>query len=121
MTVIAVPYFLDELLPDLDLVPGPDEVITAVLPQAGAWGRLAVLYDQVARAVAARCGDGEAPIIACGDCCTALGIVAGLQAAAGAVGIVWFDAHGDLQTPETTTSGFLGGMPLRLLAGTGPS
>jgi arginase len=58
--------------------------------------------------------------VSCGDCCTALGVVAGLQAARGQVGIVWFDAHGDVQTPETTTSGFLGGMPLRLLTGYRP-
>ena len=35
-------------------------------------------------------------------------------------GIVWFDAHGDVQTPQTSTSGYLGGMPLRLLAGYQP-
>ncbi len=34
--------------------------------------------------------------------------------------IVWLDAHGDVQTPETTASGYLGGMPLRLLAGYRP-
>ncbi len=33
---------------------------------------------------------------------------------------MWFDAHGDVQTPETTTSGYLGGMPLRLLVGYRP-
>ncbi|MGI8721069.1 MAG: arginase family protein [Geodermatophilaceae bacterium] len=32
-------------------------------------------------------------------------------------GVVWFDAHGDLNTPETTTSGFLDGMPLAALTG----
>lgn len=35
-------------------------------------------------------------------------------------GIVWFDAHGDVQTLETTASGYLGGLPLRLLAGYRP-
>jgi arginase len=34
--------------------------------------------------------------------------------------IVWFDAHGDVQTLETTTSGYLGGLPLRLLVGYRP-
>jgi arginase len=37
-----------------------------------------------------------------------------------APGIVWLDAHGDLQTLETTTSGYLGGMPLRILVGYRP-
>jgi arginase len=34
--------------------------------------------------------------------------------------IVWFDAHGDVQTLETTTSGYIGGMPLRVLVGYRP-
>jgi arginase len=34
--------------------------------------------------------------------------------------VVWFDAHGDVQTMETTTSGYLGGMPLRLMVGYRP-
>ena len=120
MTVIAVPYFLDEFLPGLDLVLPPDQAVSAALPQVGPWERMAALYDPLARAVASRRADGERPVISCGDCCAALGIVAGLQSAGSAVGIVWFDAHGDLHTPETTTSGFLGGMPLRLLTGARP-
>ena len=56
----------------------------------------------------------------CGDCTTALGTVAGLQRAGIDVGIVWLDAHGDVQTLETTASGFLGGLPLRLLVGYRP-
>lgn len=120
MSVIAVPYFLDEFLPDLDLVLSPDEVIAAEVPPGGEWQRLAAVCEPVAGAVAAASRNGVPPIVSCGDCCAALGIVAGLQAAQGPVGIVWFDAHGDVQTPETTTSGFLGGMPLRLLTGYRP-
>ena len=41
--------------------------------------------------------------------------MAGLQHAGLDPAIVWFDAHGDVQTLETTTSGYLGGLPLRLL------
>jgi len=55
-----------------------------------------------------------------GDCTVALGTVAGLQRAGLDPGVVWFDAHGDVQTMETTTSGFLGGMPLRILVGYRP-
>ena len=50
----------------------------------------------------------------------ALGTMAGLQRAGIDAGIAWLDAHGDLQTLETTTSGYLGGLPLRLLAGYRP-
>jgi arginase len=120
VTVIAVPYHLDEHLPGLDLVLRPDEVITAELPGGGAWDRLAALYSAVASAVSSAAADGACPVVVSGDCCTALGAVAGLQAVGRTVGIVWFDAHGDVQTPETTTSGYLGGMPLRLLTGYRP-
>ena len=51
-----------------------------------------------------------------GDCATAIGTVAGLQRAGMSPGIVWLDGHGDVQTPETTSTGYLAGMSLRLLA-----
>ena len=121
MTVIGVPYHLDEYLPDLDLTPEPAELITPALPAGEVWPRLAVLYGAVVRAVTrGRADDGRPVVVACGDCLTALGTVAGLQAAGIEPGIVWFDAHGDVQTPETTASGYLGGMPLRLLTGYRP-
>ena len=50
-----------------------------------------------------------------------LGTIAGLQRAGSDPGIVWLDAHGDVQTPETSTSGYLAGMALRLLPVTAPS
>jgi arginase len=59
-------------------------------------------------------------VVFSGDCTTSFGVVAGLQRAGTDPAIVWFDAHGDVQTLETTTSGYLGGMPLRILAGYRP-
>jgi len=116
VTVIGVPYHLDEYLPDLDLTPEPAELITPELPVGEVWERLAVLYTAVARAVTRDRADGERPVVvASGDCLTALGTVAGLQAAGADPAVVWFDAHGDVQTPETTSSGYLAGMALRLL------
>ena len=50
-----------------------------------------------------------------GNCNAALGTVSGLQA--DGVGIIWLDAHGDFNTPETTESGMLDGMGLATLAG----
>jgi arginase len=58
------------------------------------------------------------PIIFASDCTSALGAVKGLGAADD-LGIVWFDAHGDFNTPETSPSGFIGGMPLAMLVGRG--
>ena len=126
MTVIGVPYHLDEYLPDLDLTPEPAELITPELPPAevaGAeiWSRLVVLYTALARAVTRNSpGAGRPVVVASGDCLTALGTVAGLQAAGADPAIIWFDAHGDVQTPETSSSGYLAGMVLRLLAGHRP-
>jgi arginase len=121
VTVIGVPFHLDEYLPDLDLTPEPAELITPELitPELAAgeiWSRLAALYTAVARAVTRVRADGGHPVVvASGDCLTALGTVAGLQAAGVDPALVWFDAHGDVQTPETTSSGYLAGMALRLL------
>jgi arginase len=121
VTVIGVPYHLDEYLPDLDLTPEPAELITPDLPAGEIWSRLAVLYTAVARAVTRGRADGGRPVVvASGDCLTALGTVAGLQAAGADPAIIWFDAHGDVQTPETTSSGYLAGMSLRLLTGYRP-
>ena len=55
-----------------------------------------------------------------GDDTAAIGVVSGLQQADGAgaaIGIVWIDAHGDFNTPETSFSGILAGMPVAILAG----
>ena len=118
--MLQVPYHLDEYLPDLDLPLGEGEVITADLPVGDAWSRLAALYRLVADAVASAAGRGGCPVVLSGDCMTALGTVTGLQRAGINAGIVWLDAHGDVQTLETTASGYLGGLPLRLLVGYRP-
>jgi arginase len=52
-----------------------------------------------------------------GDCTHAVGAIGGLVQARGKAGVVWFDAHGDLNTMETTTSGFLGGLPYAVALG----
>ncbi len=52
-----------------------------------------------------------------GDCTHAVGAIGGLARAKGSPGVVWFDAHGDMNTWETTTSGFLGGLPYAVALG----
>ena len=59
--------------------------------------------------------DGAFPIVLAGSCYTCLGTVAGLGPSA--TGVVWFDTHGDYNTPETSGSGFLDGMALAMLTG----
>ena len=58
---------------------------------------------------------GEFPIILSGNCNAAVGTVSGCGAAS--TGVAWFDAHGESTTPETTSSGFLDGMPISTLLG----
>jgi len=65
----------------------------------------------VAEAVAA----GALPVILSGNCITSVGTVAGLGEAD--LGVIWLDAHGDFNTPETTLGGFLDGMALATLTG----
>jgi arginase len=115
MTTIAVPYHLDERLPALTTGAPADREVTADLPPGTPWERMAVLYERVASSVAAV----QRPVVVSGDCTTSLGVLAGLQRAGRDPGIVWFDAHADFHTEATTTSGYLGGMPLALAAGVG--
>jgi arginase len=55
------------------------------------------------------------PLVLAGDCNSCLGTLAGL--AGSDVGLIWFDAHGDFNTPESTVSGFLDGMALAAATG----
>jgi arginase len=105
---------------DLDLILPVDVTLNADVPEAAGWSALIPLGEAVATAVADVLAAQRHPVVLSGDCTTALGIVAGLQRAGLDPAIIWFDAHGDVQTMETTTSGFLGGMPLRLLVGYRP-
>lgn len=57
----------------------------------------------------------ERPLVLGGCCCAHVGAVEGLAARPGRLGVVWLDAHGDLNTPASSPSGNLWGMPLRML------
>ena len=59
------------------------------------------------RIEAAVAGD-RFPILACGNCITAHGALAAMDVSR--TGIIWCDAHGDFNTPDTSASGFLDGM-----------
>lgn len=120
VTRIRVPYHLDEHLPELNTPVATAQTVTAELPDGDTWHRVACLYESVADTVAHIVRNGRRPVVVSGDCTTALATVAGLQRSGLRPAIVWFDAHGDLHTPESTTSGYAGGMPLRLLVGARP-
>ena len=57
----------------------------------------------------------ERPLVLGGCCCSHVGAVEGLAARHGRLAVVWLDAHGDLNTPESSPSGNEWGMPLRML------
>ena len=55
------------------------------------------------------------PLVLGGCCCAHIGAVEGLAARLSRVGVIWLDAHGDLNTPQTSPSGNEWGMPLRMI------
>jgi arginase len=140
--LVTVPYRYDERGEGLGA--GPDALLAAGLPErlraAGIEltgpheahldpalqeeGRTALnigrLGADTARLVATARRNGDGALILAGDDTAAIGVVSGLIQAAGggaAIGVVWIDAHGDFNTPETSFSGILAGMPVAILAG----
>ena len=68
--------------------------------------------ERIARAVAKAVEEGRTPIVLGGDHSIALGTLGGLASVFGPGGVLWLDAHGDLNTPATSPTGNVHGMPL---------
>ncbi|NCF69205.1 MAG: hypothetical protein GWP61_24880 [Chloroflexi bacterium] len=118
--MILTPFFLDQALPDLEGLTSEDWWSNKPeLAQGEAQERMVVLYRPLAEMVKTAVQAGERPVSVAGDCCTTIGVLAGLQQARLNPTLIWFDAHGDFNTWATTPSGFLGGMPLAMLVGLG--
>ncbi|UCC73803.1 MAG: arginase family protein [Gemmatimonadota bacterium] len=88
----------------------------------GEWHRLGLANGQLADIVAANRRDGYLSVGLLANCSSLMGMLGGLQHSGPSsrplkVGLVWIDAHGDFNTPETTLSGMLGGMPVAVSAG----
>ncbi|QLG48009.1 arginase [Natrinema halophilum] len=73
-----------------------------------------LLSDRVASTLA----DGEFPLVLGGDHSVAIGSLTG-SARAAELGVLWFDAHADCNTPETSPTGNVHGMPLAAVLGRG--
>lgn len=90
--------------------------------QYGGWHKVGVAGGHLADLVAsARC-NGAFVLGLLADCNGVLGMLGGLQrhilkGLPYKVGLVWIDAHGDYNTPETSPSGMLGGMPVAVASG----
>jgi arginase len=82
--------------------------------------RIGRLMTKVGYEVARSRAAGFFPLIVGGDCLVALGALSGLLDPLNTA-VAWLDAHGDFNTPETTISGYLGGMPLACAVGRGLS
>jgi len=105
-TMLEPPLPHDDASYDTSRADGPGGV-----PQQ----RMASLYTELAHLVA----HTAEPLVYAGDCLAVIGVLAGLQRKGIDPTLYWFDAHGDFHTWETTTSTFLGGMPLSMLTGRG--
>lgn len=117
---ILTPYFIDEYWPELEDLAQEDWVLNKVdLSQGEQQSRMSLLHEPLAAFVHEAVIRGDRPVSIAGDCCTTIGVLAGLQRAEIDPTLIWFDAHGDFNTWETTPSGFLGGMPLAMLVGRG--
>lgn len=94
-------------LPDDERVEGP------IAANIGALGR------NTAALVSEAMSDGNPVLVLAGDDTASIGVVSGVQQACvnKRIGLVWIDAHADFNTPETSFSGILAGMPVAILAG----
>ena len=94
--------------------------VVAELPEVAALEDESVRYlpailtscADIARSVAEVARDDRMPLVLGGDHSIAIGTLAGMAAVHGAGGVLWVDAHGDLNRPETSPSGNVHGMPL---------
>jgi arginase len=75
------------------------------------------LCDRLARLVAEVDGRGAMPLVLGGDHSVALGSLVGMAQSRGPGGVVWIDAHGDLNTPDTSPTGNVHGMVLAAALG----
>lgn len=75
--------------------------------------------ERLATVVEHACSPEDFPVILGGDHSIALGSITGVVKARGPIGVLWIDAHGDFNTPQTSPSGNIHGMPLAALTGLG--
>jgi arginase len=84
---------------------------------------ISIACEQLAGEVEAILNSGELPLVLGGDHSIAIGSFAGaasyFKKQQQTLGLIWFDAHADMNTPETTPSGNIHGMPLSALLGYG--
>jgi arginase len=115
---------IQKILADLGATVRVDEarLTTQQETEYGGWKRLGMSLGHFADLVAKNERDGYFTVGLLATCPSMPGLVAGLQRSATSteaqrVGMLWLDAHPDFNTPETTRSGSLGGMPVAVATG----
>lgn len=107
---------------DVGNVAVPDRASLPAIPQAR-MAAIAKVCAEVAKRTASAVRDGVRPLVIGGDHSLAAGSVAGTATALAErgqrVGLLWLDAHADINTPETSHSGNVHGMPVAHLLGRG--
>jgi arginase len=104
-------------------VAGPFHLQLAADEEAayGFWNKIGVANAHFARLVSGSVQKQAFPLLLESNCYAAVGALAGLQMSAGLpsprLGMIWIDAHGDCNTPESTLSGMLSGMPVAIATG----
>jgi arginase len=105
-------------------VDGPSAVQLSPAEESryGNWLRVGAANAALADIVAGAVSDQAFALALCADCNSVLGVLGGLTRSSDPawprrVGLVWIDAHADYNTPETSPSGMLGGMPVATAAG----
>lgn len=104
-------------------VAGPSQA--ALTPEEetayGAWNKIGLANAHLAELTTDALRAGAFPLLLESNCYGALGALAGLRKFAAPrcprLGMVWIDAHADFNTPETTLSGMLSGMPVAVATG----
>jgi arginase len=99
--------------------------VTTAVAEASAVGDERVRFLEPIKETSARIADlvvravesGAMPLVLGGDHSVALGTLGGLARALGPGGVLWLDAHGDLNRPETSPTGNVHGMPLAAVLG----
>jgi len=79
--------------------------------------QILALCDEVAALVAEASGRGQTPLVLGGDHSVAIGSLVGMASTHGPGGVLWIDAHGDLNTPATSPTGNVHGMVLAAALG----
>ena len=117
---LITPAFFEVPEPGLAAIAPEGATTNPHLPPDRSAEGLRPTYDTIRSFVTQTAQTGRVPVSLAGDCCAAMPVLAGLQAAEITPHLIWIDAHGDFNTPETSPSQFLGGMPLAMLTGRGP-